>query len=72
MLTTAALFLSLIQAGDAADPLAGRSTAGCKWCAEESLPAAEARPPVAKYEEQDFIRRFKGLASALTEFSQDL
>ena len=70
MPTTAALLLYLFQAGGPAGPFANHSTVHCEWCAEDSLPAAGARPPVAQYEEQDFVRRFNGLASALTEFSR--
>lgn len=69
MLTTAALFLCLSDPAGAATPHAHLPTFNCEWCADGSLPAAEARPRDAKYEEQDFLRRFNGLATALTDFS---
>ena len=70
MLTTALLYLCLLQEDGAALPHTDRWMVDCEWCAEASLPAAEARPLQAKYEEREFIRRFNGLASALTEFSE--
>jgi hypothetical protein len=70
MPTTAALFLLLFQAGGPADPLADNPAVHCEWCAARSMPAAEFRPPDPKYQEQDFVRRFNQLATALTDFSK--
>lgn len=63
MVTTTALFFCLFQAGagDAAD--SRRPGGACEWCAEE------VRPKEMNYEQQDFLRRFNGLAAALSEFA---
>jgi hypothetical protein len=60
MLTTTALFLCLFQAG-AGD--ASRPGGACEWCAEE------VRSKEINFEQQDFLRRFNGLAAALSDFA---
>jgi hypothetical protein len=70
MLTTAALFLYLFQAGGAGASHPGRLVLDCVWCVEDGFPAAEEPQPRAKYEEQELFRRFNRLAEALTEFSK--
>ena len=57
MLTTTALLFCLFQAA------AGPSTGACEWCAEE------VRPKGIDFEQQDFLRRFNGLATALSDFA---
>jgi hypothetical protein len=68
MLTTAALLLFLSQSFGAAPSHSGPSN-DCNWCVEDSVSAAQShlqdRP-----EEQELIRRFKELISALKEFSR--
>jgi hypothetical protein len=63
MRTTAALFLCLFQAsaGEATD--ASRPAGACERCADE------VRPKTIDYEQQDFMRRFNGLAVALSDFA---
>lgn len=70
MLTTAALFLYLFQAGGAAAPQPSRLVLDCVWCVEDALSPPEAAPQRAQYEEHEFFRRFNGLAAALTDFSK--
>jgi hypothetical protein len=63
MLTTTALFFCLLQAGAGAAPDASRPAGACEWC------AAEVHPKEMNFEQQDFLRRFSGLATALSDFA---
>jgi hypothetical protein len=63
MLTTTALYFCLFQAGGGGAPGAGPPTGACEWCAEE------VRPKEIDFEQQEFLRRFNGLARALSDFA---
>ena len=63
MLTTTALLFCLFQAGGGDAPGAGFPTAACEWCDRE------VRPKGIDFEQQDFLRRFNGLATALSDFA---
>jgi hypothetical protein len=63
MLTTTALFLCLLQAGAGEARDASRPAGVCEWCTEE------VRPQEIDFEQQDFLRRFNGLAAALSDFA---
>ena len=65
MLTTTALFLFLFQAGAGEAPGAIRLGGDCEWC------AAEIHPKEIDLQQQDFLRRFNGLASALSDFARN-
>ena len=68
MLTT--LLLSIVsQAAGAGGPHARQSTVGLPQCVERCLPSAETSPLEAQYEEKEFLRRFNGLITAITDFS---
>ena len=68
MLTTASLFLFLFQSGGAAALPGGHTNSICVMCVD--VPAAEANPNEAQYEQQEFYRRFNRLATALADFSR--
>jgi hypothetical protein len=63
MLTTTALFFCLFQAGTGEAPDASRPAGACEWCTEE------VHPKEIDFEQQDFLRRFNGLAAALSDFA---
>jgi hypothetical protein len=69
MLTTTALFLSLLQDRDAPSHQRERPTVDCYLCVGDTAAAAEARRREAQDQEQELLRRVNGLATALTEFS---
>jgi hypothetical protein len=46
-------------------PDASRPTGACEWCAEE------VHPKEIDFEQQDFLRRFNGLAAALSDFAHN-
>jgi hypothetical protein len=69
MLTTAALFLCLFEHGAATPSHAGPSNVNCELCVEDIVPAPEAPQRDARYEQQDFLRRFNELAAALSAFA---
>jgi hypothetical protein len=69
MLTTAALFAFLFQAGGQPTPHAGWPAGPCLRCVEDSISATGVSLRQAQYEQQDFSRRFNGLANAITDFS---
>jgi hypothetical protein len=71
-MATGALFLYLFQASGQAVPHAGLSNVDCGgqvWCGDFGLSVDRAPQRDAQYEEQELLRRFNGLAAALTEFS---
>jgi hypothetical protein len=63
MLTTTALSFFLSQPGAGEAPGASRPASACEWCDEEVLPKE------IDYEQRDFMRRFNGLAAALSDFA---
>ena len=63
MLTTTALLFCLFRAGAGEAPDAIRPAGACEWCAEEI------RPKEIDFQQLDFLRRFNGLAAALSDFA---
>jgi hypothetical protein len=63
MLTTTALLFWLFQAGVGEARGVSPTTGACEWCAEE------VRPKEIGLEQQDFLRRFNGLAMVLSDFA---
>ena len=49
--------------------LASRPSHSLPQCVEQCLPPAEMSPLEAQYEEKEFLRRFNGLITAITDFS---
>ena len=68
-MATAALFLYLFQGGGQAAPRAGLSCGGEVWCGDFGSSVDRGLQREAQFEEQELLRRFNGLATALREFS---
>lgn len=66
---TAVLLSIVFQAAGTGGPHGRQPTVGLPQCVEPCLPFAETSPLESQYQEKEFLRRFNGLITAITEFS---